>query len=157
MLLQDVFPPDRIKLNLESGDKDEVFEELVDVFVQRTGLGVREEILKAIYDREVKMSTGIKRGIAIPHGKTVAVDTIYGVLGISRKGIDYDSLDGEPVYILFLLVSSPKNSEQHLKILKRLAILLDNPQFYQDLLQAPDPAGAHKIIQKYENLLMFQE
>jgi nitrogen PTS system EIIA component len=157
MLLQDLFPPDRIKLNLESSDKDEAFEELVDVFVRSTGLDVREEALRAIRDREAKMSTGIKHGIAIPHGQTRAVEGTFGVLGISVKGIDYEALDGDPVYLLFLIVSPEKNTEEHLRLLKRLTILLDNPQFYQDLSQAQEPGAVSGMIRKYENMLMSRE
>jgi nitrogen PTS system EIIA component len=157
MLLQDLFPSDRIKLNLESSDKDEAFEELVDVFVRSTGLKVREEALKAIRDREDKMSTGIKHGIAIPHGQTRAVEEAYGVLGISVKGIDYEALDGDPVYLLFMILSPEENSEEHLRLLKRLTILLDNPQFYQDLSQAQEPGAVSALIRKYENILMSRE
>jgi PTS system fructose-specific IIC component/PTS system nitrogen regulatory IIA component len=73
------------------------------------------------------------------------------VLGISRKGIDYDALDGEPVYLLFMIVAPYEDSEKHLRILKRMAELLDNPQFYIDLLSQKDAQGVYRIICKYED------
>jgi PTS system fructose-specific IIC component/PTS system nitrogen regulatory IIA component len=99
------------------------------------------------------MSTGIKKGIAIPHGKTGAVDRVYGVLGISKKGIDYDALDGNPVHLLFLILVPEKDSETHLRLLKRLAMLLDDPQFYTDLALQSSAQGACEIIKKYEDIL----
>jgi PTS system fructose-specific IIC component/PTS system nitrogen regulatory IIA component len=154
MFLTEVFPPELIKIGLEAEDKDEVFEEMVDHFCQIKKLSVRNEILQAIIEREAKMSTGIHKGIAVPHGKTDALDGIYGILGISRKGIDYDALDGQPVYILFMLLAPEKDSEQHLRLLKRLAGFLDNPLFYTELLSQPDSQNAHRIIKRYEDVFI---
>jgi PTS system fructose-specific IIC component/PTS system nitrogen regulatory IIA component len=153
MFLHDVFPPEFIKVEVEAEDKEEAFEELVDHFCQAEKANTREEILEALREREAKMSTGIHKGIAIPHGKTNAVDSVRGVLGISRTGVDYDALDGEPVYLLFMIVAPQKDSEKHLRILKRLAELLENPQFYIDLQSQKDPQGAYKVICKYEDVL----
>jgi PTS system fructose-specific IIC component/PTS system nitrogen regulatory IIA component len=157
MFLREVFPVDLIKIDLEAEDKEEAFEELVDHFCQVEKINAREEILDALRDRETKMSTGIHKGIAVPHGKTNAVDEVYGVLGISRKGIDYDALDGEPVYILFMVLAPPADSEKHLRILKRMAELLESPHFYMELLSQKNPQGAHQIICKYEDLFLNRE
>jgi PTS system fructose-specific IIC component/PTS system nitrogen regulatory IIA component len=154
MFLREVFPPELIKVDMEAEDKEEAFEELVDYFCQVEKSSAREEILQALREREAKMSTGIHKGIAIPHGKTNAVENVYGVLGISRKGIDYDALDGEPVYLLFMVLAPQKDSEKHLRILKRMAELLENPQFYMDLVSRKDPQSAHGIIRKYEDVLI---
>jgi PTS system fructose-specific IIC component/PTS system nitrogen regulatory IIA component len=153
MLLQDVFSPEFIKVDLEAEDKDEAFEELTDFFCQSHSSNIREEILGALREREAKMSTGIQKGIAIPHGNTNAVKTVSGVLGISRKGIEYDSLDGNPVYLLFMLIAPREDSETHLRILKRMAELLENPEFYIDLQAQKDAQGAFRVICKYEDRL----
>ena len=153
MFLHDVFQPEFIKVEVEAEDKDEVFEELVDYFCQTEKLSAHDEILDALIEREAKMSTGIHKGIAVPHGKTNVVETIRGVLGISRKGVDYDALDGEPVYLLFMIIAPREDSEKHLRILKRLAELLENPKFYTDLLAQNSPQGAYKVICKYEDML----
>jgi PTS system fructose-specific IIC component/PTS system nitrogen regulatory IIA component len=79
---------------------------------------------------------------------------MYGVLGISKRGIDYDALDGEPVYVLFMLLSPHKDTEKQLRILKRLAQLLDNAQFFTDLVAQRDAQGASGVIKKYEDILM---
>jgi PTS system fructose-specific IIC component/PTS system nitrogen regulatory IIA component len=157
MLLQQVFTPGRIKIGLESEEKDELFEELVDLVARQDSRGFpRASVLSAIHEREDKMSTGIKKGIALPHGKAEGVDSLIGALGISKKGIDYDSLDGEPVYLVFLLVSSPTEAELHLRALKRLARLLDDPEFYTELMAAESPEKAFQILKSFEDLLTLQ-
>ena len=153
MILQDVLLPEFIKVEMEAEDKDEAFEELVDYYCQVDKLNARDEILEAILTREAKMSTGIRKGIAVPHGKTSAVDTLRGVLGISKKGIQYDSLDGEPVYLLFLIISPLEDSEKHLRLLKHLAELMEIPQFQTELQSQKDPQGAYRIIRKFEEML----
>jgi PTS system fructose-specific IIC component/PTS system nitrogen regulatory IIA component len=152
-MIGDLFKPEFIKIGLEAEDKDEAFEELVDVFCQGSGLNVRDEVLNALKTREKKMSTGVKKGIAIPHGNTGVLDKAYGVLGVSKKGIDYDALDGEPVYLLFMLVIPQAESEEHLRILKRVSELLQDPQFYIDLAAQTDSAAANGVIRKYEDSL----
>ncbi|MDR1971676.1 MAG: PTS sugar transporter subunit IIA [Treponema sp.] len=157
MFLHEVFPARCIKVDLEAEDKEEAFEEMVDHFCQVTRNNAREEILEALREREAKMSTGIHKGIAVPHGKTNVVDEVFGILGISRKGVDYDALDGEPVYLLFMILAPQKDSEKHLRLLKRLAELLENPQFYMDLLSQKDSQGAHGVICKYEDIFTSGE
>jgi nitrogen PTS system EIIA component len=155
MLLQRVFAPGSIKIGLECEDKDELFEELVDMLAKEGGRDFpRSAVLTAVREREEKMSTGIKKGIALPHGKAEGLTGLSGALGISRRGIEYSSLDGEPVYLVFMLVSSPKDSELHLAALKRLAVLLDDPEFYTDLLRAETPERANSILRNYETRLI---
>jgi PTS system fructose-specific IIC component/PTS system nitrogen regulatory IIA component len=152
MLLHDLFTPEFILVDLQAEDKEEVFEELVDRFCQTIKSDAREEILDALRQREMKMSTGIQKGVAIPHGKTNAVDRVYGVLGISRKGIDYEALDGNPVYLLFMVLGPTGDSEKHLKVLQRMAELLANPQFFSDIAAQRDVPGVYGILKKYEEL-----
>ncbi|MCL2804506.1 MAG: PTS sugar transporter subunit IIA [Treponema sp.] len=155
MILQDVLLPEFIKVDMEAEDKDEAFEELVAWFCQtdKSNAGKHDAILEAILVREAKMSTGIHKGIAVPHGKTSAVNTMHGVLGISRKGVHYDSLDGEPVYLLFMIISPMEDSEKYLRLLKHLAELMEIPQFQIELQAQKDPQSAFKIIRKFEEML----
>jgi nitrogen PTS system EIIA component len=156
MILQEALLPEFIKINMESEDKDEAFEELVDFYCRVDKSNSRGEILKAIQDREAKMSTGIHKGIAVPHGKTKAVKDLKVVLGISQKGIQYDSLDGEPVYILFMFISPMEDSEKYLRLLKHLAQLVDMPQFKTELQSQKDQTGAFKVIRKFEEMLSVE-
>ncbi|MDR2247583.1 MAG: PTS sugar transporter subunit IIA [Treponema sp.] len=155
MFLNEIYRPEFIKIGLEAEDKEEAFEELVDHFCRAARISPREEILEAVRERESKMSTGIRQGIAIPHGKTPAVDKLYGILGVSKTGVEYDALDGKPVYLLFLILAPEKDAEKHLKVLKRLAELLDNPQFYTDLVAQNTAQDAWAIIKKYEDILII--
>jgi len=116
----------------------------------------RDEILDAIRRREEKMSTGIKKGIAIPHAKTWFTRGVIGVLGVSDHGIDYESLDGEPVRILFLLVSSEEDAGTHLAVLKKIALLVENDGFSRDVLGAGTPEKVSRIIARYEDLIDSQ-
>jgi len=156
MILQDVLLPEFIKVDIEAEDKEEAFEELVAYYCQTVNSNAHDEILDAIIKRETKMSTGIHKGIAVPHGKTDAVNTLRGVLGISQKGVQYDSLDGEPVYLLFLIISPLEDSEKYLRLLKHLAELMEIPQFQIELQAQKDPQNAFKIIRKFEELLSTQ-
>lgn len=158
MLLQDVFAPRSVKIGLESEDKDELFEELVEVLALNGGRSFpRQAVLAAIREREGKMSTGIKKGIALPHGKAQGLEGLWGAIGVSREGVDYDALDGQPVYLVFMLVSSPKDSELHLNALKRLARLLDDPGFYTELVGAETPERAFEVVKKFEDHLAFEQ
>lgn len=157
MFLYDIFPPELIKIGLEAEDKDEVFEELVDKFCQIKNISNREEILGVLWERESKMSTGIQKGIAIPHGKTDSVNSVQGVLGISKKGIEYDALDGQPVYLLFMLFAPKEDTEEQLRVLKRLATLLENHDFYMELLAQTDPQSAARLVKKYEDIYSASE
>ena len=156
MFLYELFPPELIKIDLESEDKDEAFEEMVDIFCRARKNSFRKDILEAIYERESKMSTGIFKGIAIPHGKSNVLDRIHGVLGISKKGIDYDSLDNQPVYIIFLLLAPIRESEKHLLFLKKLSSLVSNPHFYSELLDQKNPKDVQNLIRKYEDILISE-
>jgi len=154
MLLQQIFTPGHIKVGLKSEDKDALFEELVDVLAAAEGRDFpRADALRALREREDKMSTGIRKGVALPHGKAESLGGLRGVLGIAHRGIEYASLDGEPVHVVFMLLSSPNDSELHLGALKGLARLLDNPEFYSELLAARNEDQAFDTIKSFEGLI----
>jgi PTS system fructose-specific IIC component/PTS system nitrogen regulatory IIA component len=151
MLLSDVFLPEFIISSLRSNTKNEVFEEMVDCFCNVTRFHARDDILNALHEREAKMSTGIQNGIAIPHGKTPAVSSMFGILGVSKSGIDYDSLDGKPVHLVMMLLAPPVEAERHLHLLQRMANILRNPDFYKDVVNAGDEHQVYEILTKYED------
>ena len=157
MQLQDIFSPAMFKLNLEAEDKEEAFEELVSHLLEVYHINSRNEILAAIREREGKMSTGVHHGIAVPHGKTDSVDRLMGVVGLSVNGIDYDALDGQPVHLIFLLLSAAKDAGPHLKMLRSIAILLQSPQFYPDMLASKSAEQAYRTLCRYEDTLGIQE
>ncbi len=153
MVLGEALSPKAIKIDLESVEKDEVFEELIEELVSIIPGLDRQTALQAVLERESKMSTGVLPGIAVPHGKTNAVKGVKGVIGISKQGIEYDSLDGKPVHVVILLLSSPDSSELHLRILKHLARLLENSSFYNDLLNQKSAQDVYDLVCRYEEEL----
>jgi nitrogen PTS system EIIA component len=150
MKLHKVFIQDRIKLNMSSHDKDEAFEELVMLLPASRDPAQRESILSIIRERENKMSTGIKKGIAIPHGKIPGGNTIEGVLGISEQGIDYDSLDGNPVRLVFLFTSGESMTDEHLAVLRSISKLVEHPGVIDRICHADNPETVNDIIRMYE-------
>jgi PTS system fructose-specific IIC component/PTS system nitrogen regulatory IIA component len=151
MLLSEVFLPKFIICNLKGRTKEAVFEEMVDLFCNAAPKNIRQDILAALWEREALMSTGVQHGIAIPHGKTAAIDNVFGVIGISRQGVDYDALDDKPVYLILMIIAPPVEAEKHLHILKSMANFLRKPSFYTDILNAKDNDAVYTVIKKYES------
>ena len=153
MLLDKVFNPKAVNIDLKSEDKDEVFEELIEELVSVNPSLDRSVALAAVKEREPKMSTGIMSGIAVPHAKTSGVTDVQGAIGISRSGIDYDALDGKPVHLIVLILSGADSTELHLRVLKRLARLLENSEFYAELMEQKTAEAAYNVFCKYEKEL----
>jgi PTS system fructose-specific IIC component/PTS system nitrogen regulatory IIA component len=153
MILKDYLQPRFIKVGIEAGNKEKAFKELVTFFCKAEKSKSRDVILDAVIAREEMMSTGIFKGIAVPHCKTSAVETMHCVLGISHKGVQYDSLDGQLVYLLFMIISPMDEPEKHLKLLKHLAELIEIPQFQAELLSKNDPESVFNSLCKFEKML----
>ena len=156
MNISEFITADFIKTGLESEDKDEVFEELVDILVRNRGYD-RDAVLNAVREREEKMSTGIGQNIAIPHGKTDAVDGLVGIIGTSASGIDYESLDDEPVHIVFMLLAPFDSAGPHIKALQRIAVLMKDRGFYKRLVECNSPGDLHQILMNEESRLNAAE
>jgi len=139
-----------IKMDVESSEKEDVLKELVDVLADVKDVGDKKLILKALVDRENLGSTGIGQGIAIPHGKTDKVKEIVAVLGISRKGVNFDALDGEAVYLFFLLVAPKDNPGPHLKALAQISRLLRDSFFCELIKRCQTPEEVFELIRKEE-------
>jgi len=153
MILQDVMQPESILIDLKSRNKEDAFKELVKHFCKVDNSSAYGDILDTILKREAKMSTSVCKGIAFPHGKTGAVDKVRCIIGISKKGVNYDTLDGEPVFLLFMVISPAEESNEYLRLLKHLADLLEIPQFQDELRIKNDEIGAFDVICKYEKIL----
>ena len=153
MILGQVFNPKTICVNLDSEEKEEVFEELVEKVIALKPNLNRQNILNAILERESLMSTGIKEGIAVPHGKLDEIDEVMGVVGISKSGIDYEALDNKPVHLVFLLLSSKNNAEFHLRVLRHLSTVIEANGFVAELMEQTDADGVYQIICKYDREL----
>lgn len=150
MLITDLLDQKSIKLDLEATEKEEALEELVEALAAVKPIGDKKAILKSLVDRENLGSTGIGQGIAIPHGKTDKVNELMAFLGVSKKGVNFDALDGEPVYIFFLLIAPKESAGPHLKALARISRLLRDSYLCQLICRSKDPETVYRIISQEE-------
>ncbi|OGR83868.1 MAG: hypothetical protein A2901_00110 [Elusimicrobia bacterium RIFCSPLOWO2_01_FULL_54_10] len=148
--LIDFLPEASIQTDLKSQTKKELLKELVLALSAAHGIKNSSGILDALLEREELGSTGIGQGIAIPHGKSDTVNGVVAALGVSKRGIDFDALDGEPVHIFFMLIAPSNSAGIHLKILAKISRLLKDKFFRQALREAKLSAEVLKLI-KDEN------
>ena len=150
MKISEVLDKGAIKLDLKATTKEGTLKELVDVLAQIEDIGDPKGILKALVERENLGSTGIGQGIAIPHGKTDKVSRLIAVLGISKFGIDFDALDGEPVYIFVLLVAPKATAGPHLKALAQISRLLRDTYFCELIRKCKTEEEVFNLIKNEE-------
>ncbi len=136
MTLINLVIPEIVKIPLESKDKPDVLRELVQVLKNAGQIEDSSIVLKVVQEREDKQSTGLQDGIAVPHGKTAAVSSLKLAIGIAPEGIDFDSLDGKPTKLFFLLVAAPEQSGPHVEALAEIAKLARSKAFCQALASA---------------------
>ncbi len=137
-----------ICLDIKSASKQEAIAELCQVLQTNGKIKNAETVIGALMEREKLGSTGIGQGVAIPHGKSDSTPTLVGALGISRKGVQFESLDGEPVHVIFMLIAPNDSSGQHLKALARVSRLLKDKFFRQAIKEAKQSEEIEKIIRE---------
>ena len=150
MTLLDILSADSTLVDLKGETKEDIIAELVDTLAVGDAISDRNKVLQAVLEREKIMSTGIGDGIAIPHGKSDAVEKLVAALGTQRRGVDFEALDGEPAYVFFLLVSPTNVSGPHIKALARISRLLKNDDFKKKLIAAETAAEIIEIIETEE-------
>ncbi|HRR41741.1 MAG TPA: PTS sugar transporter subunit IIA [Syntrophales bacterium] len=122
--------------DLKSSRKQDVLSELTAVFGLDNDLEGNNQTVKVLLEREKLGSTGIGEGIAIPHGKVPGIEKIYIGFGRSKTGVDFNSLDGRPVHLFFVLLAPENSSSTHLKALAKLSRMLMDQPFREDLMKA---------------------
>jgi PTS system nitrogen regulatory IIA component len=142
----DFLDPSAVIVDLAATTKKGVLEELVGLLAKDGKIKDAKATIDILLEREKLGSTGIGQGIAIPHAKTEQSKEVVAAFGLSRRGVQFDSLDGEPVYIFFLLVAPPDAAGLHLKALARISRLLKDKFFRQSLRDVKDAAEVLKII-----------
>jgi PTS system nitrogen regulatory IIA component len=148
MQIMDFLNQSSIVVDLKSEDKKSAIIELVELLKDTKRIKKTDEIINVILEREKLGSTGIGQGVAIPHGKTSVLQEQVGALGISKKGIEFNSLDGELVHIIFLLVGPVEVAGQHLKALSRISRLFKDKFLRQAMKDAVGVEEVVKIIQQ---------
>lgn len=144
----DLLAPSAIVPELKANTKKGVLEELVTLLVQDKKVSDMGGAVQILLEREKLGSTGIGQGIAIPHAKTDQAKTVVAAFGLSRKGISFDSLDGDPVHIVFLLIAPPDAAATHLKALARISRMLKDKFFRQSLREAKTTDEVLRLIRE---------
>lgn len=139
-----------ILTEFKSEKKDDVINELVDLLKGDERIIDLEEVRNCVFEREEKMSTGVGKGFAIPHGKTNSVNDILAAFGKSETPIEYNSLDGEPVHLVFLLIGKENLVAKHIKLLSRISRLMNNEEFRKKLINADSKESIRKIFEEEE-------
>ena len=150
MKVNELLKPKYILTEFKSDKKDDVINELIDLLKGDEKVLDLEEVRKCVFDREKIMSTGVGKGFAIPHGKTNSVTDIIAVFGKSKKPIEYDALDGEPVNLIFLMVGKDTLVSKHIKLLSRISRLMNNDEFREKLVKAESKEYILKVFEEEE-------
>ena len=136
MNLKSVLTAETISLNLKGLTKNEIIHELLDILVAAKKIPDREAALNAILDREQKMSTGMKHGIAIPHGKSNTINDLVACIGVAENPVDFDSLDQEPCRIFIMTLSPVEKTGPHLQFLAEISLLFKSAEKRREILNA---------------------
>lgn len=152
MLLSELIQRDLIKIDLEAADKWAAIEEMVDhlIAVHELRIGDRQDVINAVFEREKSLSTGLEHSLAVPHGAGDFVSDILGCIGISKRGIPFDSLDGKDAKLIVLLIIPKDAFQRHVRTLAGIARLARNPKFRDRILAAEDSDQAMDAIIEYE-------
>jgi fructose-specific phosphotransferase system IIA component len=146
MNLKKLLSEDTIILELKGVKKDEIIQEMIDLLLVRGRIKDREAALKAVMEREQKMSTGMQHGIAIPHGKTDSVDKLVTAMALKREGVDFGSMDGKPSTIFIMTISSVSRTGPHIQFLSEISQVLNDPEKRERILVAKSTSEIMDIL-----------
>lgn len=148
MKISELLKEKYILTEFKSEDKEEIINEMIDLFKDDERVSNLEEVRKCVLDREKIMSTGVGKGFAIPHGKTNSVNDIIAAFGKSNTPVEYNALDGNPVQLIFLMVGKEKLVGSHIKVLSRISRIMNSDDFRAKLLEAK---SKEEILNAFEN------
>jgi fructose-specific phosphotransferase system IIA component len=153
MKFADFVSREAIRADITAEDKEGVIREMVQALLDASKVADSEyeSIIKAIMKREELGSTGIGRGVAVPHTKHPSIDRLVGTVAVSAEGVDFDSLDGEKVHLFFLLISPPDRPGDHLRALENVSRQLRDETFCRFLKQAKSPEDILQLLDEADN------
>jgi PTS system nitrogen regulatory IIA component len=146
MNLKTVLTTETINPHLKGTTKEEIINELLDILVAAKKIPDRAAAYNAVMDREQKMSTGMKHGIAIPHGKSPTIQDLVACIGISDKPVDFDSLDHEPCRIFIMTLSPVEKTGPHLQFLAEISLLFKSADKRHEILAAKSAEELLRIL-----------
>jgi mannitol/fructose-specific phosphotransferase system IIA component (Ntr-type) len=149
MKIKDFLSDGAITVDLKSVNKTDALKELVDLLIGAGEVDKKDKakVVELLTAREALGSTAIGHNVGIPHAKVDCIKSLVGAFGLSRRGVDFDSLDGEPVYIFFLLLAPQDSAGPHLKALARISRLIKDKYFRETLRQAKEKKDVVRIIE----------
>ena len=150
MKISDILKPEKIIAEFKSTEKNEVINELIDIFKDDKRVNDIKEVKRAVSEREKIMSTGVGKGFAIPHGKSNGVNEIIAGFGKTKEPIDFEALDEEPVNLVFLLVGKENLVGPHIKLLSRISRMMNKDEFREALMQAKTPEEIYSVFEQEE-------
>ena len=150
MRLTDILQPDCIKVPLEAQAKQDAIRELVDLLCAQCDIAAREELNNAVWQREQTRTTGIGHGIAIPHGKCNGCGALCMAVAKPAKPIDFKSIDGRPVDLIFLLASPPDQTGPHIEALATISRMLNDTSFHAAINRATTSQEIYDLIAQRE-------
>jgi len=150
MKFADFVSREAIRAELQAGEKEAVIREMVTALLEASKIDQEqyESIVRAILKREELGSTGIGRGVAVPHTKHPSVDELVGAVAVSSRGVEFDALDGDKVYLLFLLISPPDRPGDHLRALENISRQLRNDDFCRFLKQSKNSDDVWQLLEE---------
>lgn len=151
MKIVDLISRERVIPALSSTAKVAILEELADYLTRGREDLDKAEVARVLIDREGLASTAIGQGVAIPHGKLPELDRILACLGRARGGVDFDSMDGRPTHLFFVMVAPENSAGAHLKALARISRVFKDEEFRKKLLTAADGDAMYELIQQEDD------
>jgi fructose-specific phosphotransferase system IIA component len=150
MKISDILSPEVIEVNLDVADKDDSIRKIIEISARTGRITDINKVTDTIFERERLVSTGVGKGFAIPHGKTDAISDIIASFVITKNPIDFDSIDGEPVRFIFLLIGKETLLNTHIKLLSRISRLMNKEDFRDRLLEAKSKEDVLNIFREEE-------
>lgn len=146
MQLTDLLKLNCIRVPLASSEKQDAIYELIELASERAGVGDVDALKEAVWKRELTRTTGIGHGLAVPHGKSDCCDRLIMAIGKPEQPIDFGSIDGKPVKIIFLLVGPVNQPGPHVQAMAQISRMMTNPEVRGLLFEAPDAEAVYEII-----------
>ncbi|NLJ47008.1 MAG: PTS sugar transporter subunit IIA [Treponema sp.] len=147
MALIDLIREDVVRVPLAAGSKEGIIRELIQTLAAAGKVSDPEAAARAVLDREAKGSTGLEEGVAVPHGKTPAVQSLAIAVGVAPRGVDFAALDGKPSHLFFVILAPPDQSGPHIEALAEIARLCRSKAFCRTLISSRDPKEVVELFQ----------
>jgi len=154
MQVIELLSPQTVRVGLAGADKRAVIEAMIDLLAGNPSVKDLDEVQRVVLEREDIMSTGVGKGLALPHGKTSAVEGNVAALALTETPVDFEAIDGKAVRLVFLLVGTPEAKSAHVKILSRISRLMNRDEVRKRMLAAKTDEELYRAVQEGEATLL---